>query len=93
MASAHISQTFVPTDWYVDAGKLYVEVAGNLIANNGAQPPTAASKLYALRFVRRGASVRLLSFEEIAPAQALGAKTPVTPAPLERAVPISHEAH
>jgi conjugal transfer pilus assembly protein TraE len=92
MANAHVSQTFIPTDWYVDAAKLYVEVAGNLIANNGAEQPQAANKVYAMRFVRRGSGIRLLSFEEIKPAQALGAKLPVTPAPLERATPISSEA-
>ena len=92
MASAHVSQTFIPTDWYVDAPKLYVEVAGNLIANNGAEQPQAASKVYALRFVRRGSGIRLLSFEEIKPSQALGTKVPVTPAPLERTLPISSEA-
>jgi len=91
MASAHVSQTFIPTDWYVDAAKLYVEVAGNLIANNGAEQPQAASKVYAMRFVRRGSGIRLLSFEEIKPAQALGTKVPVTPAPLERTIPISSE--
>ena len=91
MANAHVSQTFIPTDWYVDARKLYVEVAGNLIVGNGAQQPQAASKIYAMRFVRRGSGIRLLSFEEIKPAEALGAKVPVTPAPLERATPISSE--
>jgi len=91
MAGAHVSQTFIPTDWYVDAAKLYVEVAGNLIANNGAEQPQAATKVYAMRFVRRGSGIRLLSFEEIKPAQALGAKLPVTPAPLERSTPISNE--
>ena len=92
MANAHVSQTFIPTDWYVDSAKLYVEVAGNLIANNGAEQPQAANKVYAMRFVRRGSGIRLLSFEEIKPAQALGAKLPVIPAPLERATPISSEA-
>ena len=91
MQSAHVSQTFIPTDWYVDARKLYVEVAGNLIVGNGAQQPQAASKIYALRFVRRGSGIRLLSFEEIKPAEALGAKVPVTPAPLERTTPLSSE--
>jgi len=93
MASVHVSQTFIPTDWYVDAAKLYVEVSGDLIIANGAAQPTATVKVYALRFVRRGASLRLLSFEEIAAAQALGAKLPVTPAPLERATPLSGEVH
>jgi len=93
MAVAHVSQSFIPTDWYVDAARLYVEVCGNLIIGNGAAPPAAAAKVYALRFVRRGSSVRLLSFEEISPAQALGAKLPVTPAPLERATPISSEVN
>jgi len=93
MANAHVSQTFIPNDWYVDAAKLYVEVSGNLIIGNGAAQPAATAKVYALRFVRRGASVRLLSFEEISPAQALGAKLPVTPAPLERATPLSGEVN
>jgi len=93
MAGAHVSQTFIPNDWYVDAAKLYVEVSGNLIIGNGAAQPAAAAKVYALRFVRRGSSLRLLSFEEINPAQALGAKLPVTPAPLERATPLSGEVH
>jgi conjugal transfer pilus assembly protein TraE len=92
MAATHVSQTFIPTDWYVDAARLYVEVSGNLIANNGAEQPLAASKIYAMRFIRRGSGIRLLSFEEIKPVQALGAKLPVTPAPLERAIPISSEA-
>jgi conjugal transfer pilus assembly protein TraE len=92
MAAAHVSQSFIPTDWYVDARKLYVEVSGNLITADGARQPTAAAKIYALRFVRRGAGIRLLSFEDLPPAQALGAKLPVTPAPLERATPISTEA-
>lgn len=88
-AEGHISQTFVPTDWYVDPKSLYVEVCGNLITNNGATTPEAAVKVYAERFVRHGTSIRLLSFEEIQPKDAVGAKVPLTPAPPPRTTPIS----
>ncbi len=86
----HASQTFIPTDWYVDPGKLYVEVAGSLVTNHGDQVhPTTEQKNYVLKFVRHGVSLRLLSFEEMPKAQTVGLKLPTAPPP--RTTPITPE--
>jgi conjugal transfer pilus assembly protein TraE len=61
------SQAFFPEDFYVDAPKLYAEVRGQLEISHGSDIVEASPKIYALRFVRRGSSVRLSSIGEIKP--------------------------
>lgn len=59
------SQAFFPEDFYVNPGKLYAEVRGTLETSTGQNMTARERKIYALRFVRRGAAVRLTSFTEI----------------------------
>lgn len=59
------SQAFFPEDFYVNAPKLYAEVRGQLEISHGSDIVEASPKIYALRFVRRGSSVRLSSIGEI----------------------------
>jgi conjugal transfer pilus assembly protein TraE len=73
------SQAFFPSDFYVDAEKLYAEVRGNLEVSRGTEIVETHPKIYALRFVRRGSSVRLTSIVEIKPEASLGEKVKVTP--------------
>ena len=90
----HASQSFAPTDWFVDTGKLYVEIAGHMLTSHGADlPPVSEYKTYGLRFLRHGASLRLSSFEELTPSKIVGLKLPASPPPPARATSISGEAH
>ena len=79
--NGHVSQTFIPNDWYTDAAKLYVEASGTLVSSNGTQEPASEQKIYAIRFVRHGSSLRLASFEEIGRDRSRGAKLAITPPP------------
>ena len=79
--SGHISQSFFPTDWYVDPAKLYVETSGALETSNGAGAPEAEQKIYAIQFLRRGSSLKLGSFHEIKKDKALGTKIPLSAPP------------
>ena len=71
------SQAMFIDDVYVDAGKLYVEVGGNLEISRGADIVESARRIYALRFVRRGSSVLLSAIGEIKPEAAEGRKAKV----------------
>lgn len=71
------SQTFFPLEWYIKPGQLYVEVTGSLQTSDGTQIVERETKFYALRFVRHGTAVRLLSFEEIAAKDRLGAQAKI----------------
>ena len=77
MPFAHASQTFFPVDWYYDPTKLYVEVAGKLVVTSGSST-VESSNYYAMRFRKLGASLRLLSFEQIDHDHAVGPKVPIT---------------
>ncbi len=72
--ASRTSQAFFPDDVFVDAAKLYVEVRGNLEISRGADIVEASRRIYALRFVRRGSSVRLASIGEIKPEASEGEK-------------------
>jgi conjugal transfer pilus assembly protein TraE len=63
--STRTSQSFHPYEFYVDPGKLYAEVRGTLEIANGTDIIDSQRKIYALRFVRRGAMIRLSSFVEL----------------------------
>lgn len=71
-AASRTSQAFFPEDFYVNAPKLYAEVRGRLEISHGADILEARPRIYALQFVRRGASVRLSSIGEIKPAASEG---------------------
>lgn len=68
------SQAWFPDDIYIDAPALYVEMRGLLEVSKGSDVVQSTRKIYALRFVRRGASVRLTSIVEIKPEQSQGEK-------------------
>lgn len=68
------SQAWFPDDFYVDAPKLYVEVRGTLETSKGSEVVQTSRKIFALRFVRRGSSVRLTSIVEIKPETSEGEK-------------------
>jgi len=72
--ASRTSQTFYPDDFYLDPASLYAEVAGSLEVSNGSNILDRRKTIYALRFVRRGASIRLTSFVEIKPEEARGRK-------------------
>jgi hypothetical protein len=61
------SQAFFPDDFCVLASKLYVEVSGVLEQSRGAEIVESSHRLYALRFARRGSSVRLSAIGELKP--------------------------
>ena len=71
------SQAMFIDDVFVDAGKLYVEVGGNLEISRGTDIVESSRKIYAMRFVRRGSSVLLSSIGEIKPEAAEGQKIKV----------------
>lgn len=78
--ASRTSQTFYPVDFYLDPKTLYAEVAGTLEVSNGTDVLERRPSIYAVRFVRRGASLRLTSFVEIKPDDAKGLKVqPVKP--------------
>ena len=85
--TGHVSQSFTPTDWYVDPKRLYVEAAGELTTTNGTAQPEQAEKVYALRFLRHGSSLRLGAFEEIKREQSMGSKVQITPPPAPKPIP------
>ena len=66
------SQAFFPADFYVNPGKLYAEVRGQLETSTISGLSATENKIYALRFVRRGSAVRLTSFTEITADQSEG---------------------
>ena len=88
--SGHVTQTFIPSDWYVDPRRLYVEASGTLVQSNGTSSPQEEPKIYAIRFARHGASLRLMSFEEVSRAKALGQKVQITPPPAPTLTPLSN---
>ena len=88
--SGHVTQTFIPSDWYVDPKRLYVEASGTLVQSNGTSSPEEDPKIYAIKFVRRGASLRLFSFEEISKSKAQGQKVQITPPPAPTITPLSN---
>jgi conjugal transfer pilus assembly protein TraE len=61
------SQVFFPEDFYINAPKLYAEVRGQLEVSHGSDIVETSRKIYALRFARRGSSVRLSAIGEIKP--------------------------
>jgi len=75
-AASRTSQAFFPEDFYVNAPKLYAEVRGRLEVSHGSEILEATPRVYALRFVRRGSSVRLASIDEIKPAASEGGGVP-----------------
>ena len=89
--TGHVSQSFTPTDWYVEPKKLYVEAAGELTTTNGTAPPETLDKIYAIRFLRHGSSLRLGSFEEIKREVSMGSKVQITPPPAPKPIPVSVE--
>jgi conjugal transfer pilus assembly protein TraE len=72
------SQAWFPNDFYVDSAKLLVEVRGILETSKGSEIVQSAPKIYQLRFVRRGSSVRLTSIIEIKPEASEGEKVKPT---------------
>lgn len=68
------SQVFYPIDFYVDPGKLYVEVTGDQLQMNNREVTSDERKMYALTFERKGALVLLKSIEPIDRDQARGSK-------------------
>lgn len=68
------SQVFYPIDFFVDPGKLYVEVTGDQLQMNNRQVISDERKMYALTFERQGALVRLKSIEPLERDAARGAK-------------------
>jgi type IV conjugative transfer system protein TraE len=59
------SQVYYPVDFFVDPGKLYVEVTGDQLQMNNRQVISDERKMYALTFERRGALVQLKSIETL----------------------------
>ncbi|HYG27859.1 MAG TPA: TraE/TraK family type IV conjugative transfer system protein [Caulobacteraceae bacterium] len=72
--ASRTSQTFYPDDFYLDPADLYAEVAGTLEVSNGSDILDRRPAVYAVRFVRRGSAIRLSSFVELKPEEALGRK-------------------
>lgn len=72
--TSRTSQAFFPEDFYVNAPKLYAEVRGQLEVSHGSDIVETSRKVYALRFVRRGSSVRLSAIGEIKPEASEGEK-------------------
>jgi len=72
------SQAWWPDDFYVDPKKMYVEVRGNLAVSKGNEIVQTSRKIYALRFVQHGATLRLASITEITPEQSEGEKVKIT---------------
>lgn len=72
--ASRTSQTFHPDDFYLDPAGLYAEVSGKLEVSNGTDILDRRDATYALRFVRRGASLRLTSFVPVKPEEARGHK-------------------
>lgn len=72
--ASRTSQTFYPDDFYLDPAGLYAEAAGKLEVSNGSAILDRRQAIYAIRFVRRGASIRLTSFVELKPDEARGRK-------------------
>lgn len=72
------SQAFFPDDFYVNAPRLYAEVRGQLEISHGSDIVETSPKIYALRFVRRGSSVRLTSIGEIKPEASEGERVKST---------------
>ena len=70
--ASRTSQTFYADDFYLEPADLYAEVSGTLEVSNGSDILHRRPALYAARFVRRGASLRLTSFVEIKPDEARG---------------------
>jgi conjugal transfer pilus assembly protein TraE len=76
--TSRTSQAFFPEDFYVDAPRLYAEVRGQLEVSHGSDIVETSRKIYALRFVRRGSSVRLSAIGEIKPEASEGEKHKAT---------------
>jgi conjugal transfer pilus assembly protein TraE len=75
--ASRTSQTFYADDFYLLPAELYAEVAGTLEISNGTDVLDRRPAIYAARFARRGAALRLTSFVEIKPDEARGrAATP-----------------
>jgi len=72
------SQAWWPDDFYVDPRKNYVEVRGNLAVSKGNEIVQTSRKIYALRFVQHGATLRLASITEITAEQSEGEKVKVS---------------
>jgi len=72
--TSRTSQTFYPNDFYLDPATLYAEVAGTLEVSNGSDVLDRRPAVYAVRFARRGAALRLTSFVELKPEEARGRK-------------------
>ena len=72
--TSRTSQTFYPNDFYLDPATLYAEVAGTLEVSNSSDVLDRRPAVYAVRFARRGAALRLTSFVELKPGEARGRK-------------------
>lgn len=68
------SQAFFPEDFYINAPELYAEVRGQLEVSHGSDIVETSRKIYALRFARRGSSIRLSAIGEIKPEASEGEK-------------------
>lgn len=72
--ASRTSQTFHAADVYLEPAGLYAEVSGVREISNGSNILDRRPAIYAARFVRRGAALRLTSFVEIKPEEARGRK-------------------
>lgn len=87
----HQTQSFAPSDFYIDPANLIVEVTGQLSIATGNASVDTEDKIYRLTFSKHGARVLLKEIREITKDEAQGTKVQYTPPPPPKPLPPASE--